>query len=90
MAANVRGRKTEKNRRRWFVPAPLKTRKIRTPARNLGLKPGIDPTRLNALIDDLEASDFVGGKRWISAMSIHCALGILLSPPVTAEGDAAH
>ena len=43
--------------------APPKPKRFRTPPRKLGLKPGIDPTRLNALIDDLETGDFVGGKR---------------------------
>ena len=40
--------------------APPKPRRFHTPARKLGLKPGIDPTRLKALIDDLETGDFVG------------------------------
>ncbi|MDE0064064.1 MAG: hypothetical protein OXP09_14415 [Gammaproteobacteria bacterium] len=40
--------------------APPKPRKYRTPTRKLGLRPGIDPTRLNALLDDLETGDFAG------------------------------
>ena len=42
---------------------PPKPKRFRTPTRKLGLKPGIDPTRLNALIDDLEAGDFSDGAR---------------------------
>lgn len=40
--------------------APPKPKKYRTPTRKLGLKPGIDPTRLNALLDDLDTGDFTG------------------------------
>ena len=39
---------------------PPKPKRYRTPTRKLGLKPGIDPTRLNTLIDDLEIVDFTG------------------------------
>ena len=39
---------------------PPKPKKFHTPTRKLGLKPGIDPTRLNTLIDDLEIVDFTG------------------------------
>ena len=42
---------------------PPKPKKFNTPTRKLGLKPGIDPTRLNALIDELETSDFAGEAR---------------------------
>ena len=42
---------------------PPKPKRFHTPTRKLGLKPGIDPTRLNALIDDLETSDFAGEER---------------------------
>lgn len=42
---------------------PPKPKRFRTPTRKLGLKPGIDPTRLNALIDDLETADFTGVER---------------------------
>ena len=42
---------------------PPKPRRFRTATRKLGLKPGIDPTRLNALIDDLETGDFTGEER---------------------------
>ena len=42
---------------------PPKPKRFRTPTRKPGLKPGIDPTRLNALIDDLETADFAGGER---------------------------
>ena len=41
---------------------PPKPKRFRTATRKLGLKPGIDPTRLNALIDDLETSVFAGGE----------------------------
>ena len=41
----------------------LKPKRFRTSTRMLGLKPGIDPTRLNALIDDLEIANFAGGER---------------------------
>ena len=40
--------------------APPKPKKYRTPTRKLGLKPGIDPTRLNALLDEMEVNDFLG------------------------------
>ena len=43
--------------------APPKPKKFRTATRMLGLKPGIDPTRLNALLDDLESGDFMGEER---------------------------
>ena len=33
--------------------APPKAKKYRTPTKALGLKPGIDPVRLNALVDEL-------------------------------------
>ncbi len=39
---------------------PLKPRKFRTPTSKLGLKAGIDPTRLNALFDELDVSDSFG------------------------------
>ena len=42
---------------------PPKPKRFHTATRKLGLKPGIDPTRLNALIDDLETADFAGGER---------------------------
>ena len=42
---------------------PPKPKKFHTRTRKLELKPGIDPTRLNALIDDLETSDFAGEER---------------------------
>ena len=45
------------------ISTPPKPRRFRTATRKLGLKPGIDPTRLNALIDDLETSDFAGEER---------------------------
>ena len=38
--------------------APPKPKKHHTPTRRLGLRPGIDPTRLNSLLDDLDTSDF--------------------------------
>ncbi len=40
--------------------APPKARRYRTPTRALGLKPGIDQTRLNALADELE-TDMAAG-----------------------------
>ena len=40
--------------------APPKARRYRTPTRALGLKPGIDPTRFNTLVDDLETDRFAG------------------------------
>ena len=39
--------------------APPKPRKYRTPTRALGLKPGIDPVRLNSILDDLETDAFI-------------------------------
>ena len=42
---------------------PPKPKRFRTPTRKLGLNTGIDPTRLNALIDDLETCDFTDGAR---------------------------
>ena len=42
--------------------APPKPRKYHTPPRRLGLRPGIDPTRLNALLDDLDVGDFASGE----------------------------
>ncbi len=42
---------------------PTKPKRFRTTKRKLGLKPGIDPTRLNGLIDDLEIVDFAGQQR---------------------------
>lgn len=42
--------------------APPKPRTYRTPTSKLGLRPAIDPTRLNALLDDLETGDFAGGE----------------------------
>lgn len=38
--------------------APPKAKKYRTPTRAMGLKPGVDPTRLNTLVDDLDSDDF--------------------------------
>ena len=40
--------------------APPRARKYRTPTVALGLRPGIDPTRLNTLVDELETDAFVG------------------------------
>ena len=40
--------------------APLKGKKYRTPTMALGLKPGIDPTRFNALVDELETNSLIG------------------------------
>jgi hypothetical protein len=40
--------------------APPKTKPYRTPTRALGLKPGIDPTRLNTLVEELETDSFIG------------------------------
>ncbi len=40
--------------------APPKPKKFRAPTAKLDLKPGIDPTRMNALIDELEIGDFTG------------------------------
>ena len=40
--------------------APPRARKYRTPTMSLGLMPGIDPTRLNSMVDELETDDFVG------------------------------
>lgn len=42
---------------------PPKPKRFNTPTRKLRLKPGIDPTRLNALIDDLETRNFAGEER---------------------------
>ena len=42
---------------------PPKPKMFTTPTRKLGLKPGIDPTRLNALIDDLETGAFADEER---------------------------
>ena len=39
---------------------PPKPKEFITPTRKLGLKPGIDPTRLNTLIDELEVRDIAG------------------------------
>lgn len=39
--------------------APPKPRKFKTPTRKMGLRPGIDPTRLNALVDELETDEFL-------------------------------
>ena len=41
--------------------APPKSKRYRTPTRSLGLKPGIDPTRLNTLADELESDAFGHG-----------------------------
>ncbi len=43
---------------------PPKPKRHRTKARKLGLRTGIDPTKLNQLLDELEADNFVstGGK----------------------------
>lgn len=35
----------------------------RTPTRWLGLRPGLDPTKLNQLVDELEADHFRSGGR---------------------------
>ncbi len=40
--------------------APPRPKQYRTPTKALGLKPGIDPTRLNSLVDELEIDDFTG------------------------------
>lgn len=39
---------------------PARRTPFRTPARALGLRPGIDPDKLGQLADDLEAHAFVG------------------------------
>ena len=43
---------------------PPKPKPYRTKPRKLGLRSGIDPTKLNQLLDELEADEFVsaGGK----------------------------
>ena len=40
--------------------APPKPKKFRAPTGKLGLRHGIDSTRLNALVDELEIEDFTG------------------------------
>lgn len=41
---------------------PPQPRRYRTPTRKLGLRTGLDPTRLNQLADELESDDFtIGG-----------------------------
>ena len=42
--------------------APPGARRYRTPTRVLGMKPGIDTTRLNALVDELETDTLAGGE----------------------------
>jgi hypothetical protein len=42
---------------------PPRPRRYRTVARELGLLPGVDASRLNQLVDDLEADDFAGRVR---------------------------
>ena len=42
-----------------FQAQPPKAKPHRTKPRKLGLRSGIDPTKLNQLIDDLEADEFV-------------------------------
>ncbi len=39
--------------------APPKPKLYKTPTMNLGLKPGIDLTRLNSLVDELEVDEFI-------------------------------
>ncbi len=39
--------------------APPKPQPYKTPTMNLGLKPGIDMTRLNSLVDELEVDEFI-------------------------------
>ena len=43
--------------------APPKPKKYRTPTKALGIKPGIDPLRFNALVDELETDAFIDGER---------------------------
>jgi len=43
--------------------APPKATSYRTPTRVMGLKPGIDNTRLNTLVDELETDSFTGEDR---------------------------
>ena len=40
--------------------APPKGKKYRTPTRALGLRPGIDPTHYNTLVDELDTDAFIG------------------------------
>jgi hypothetical protein len=40
--------------------APPRARKYRTRTAALGLKPGIDPTSFNSLIDEIETDEFAG------------------------------
>lgn len=42
-----------------FQAQPPKPKPHRTQPRKLGLRSGIDPTKLNQLIDELEADEFV-------------------------------
>ena len=42
-----------------FQAQPPKPKPHRTKPRKLGLRSGIDPTKLNQLIDDLEADEFM-------------------------------
>ena len=42
--------------------APPKAKKYRTPTMALGLKPGVDPTRFNAILDELETDVFIDGE----------------------------
>ena len=43
--------------------APPKAKKYRTPTRALGLKPGIDPTRFNAVLEGLETDAFITNEK---------------------------
>jgi len=44
-------------------PKSKPTEVFRVEARSLGLKPGIDPNKLNQLVDELEAQEFVAKMR---------------------------
>ena len=43
--------------------APPKPKKYRTPTKALGLRTGIDPLRLNALVDEMETDAFTDSER---------------------------
>ena len=42
---------------------PPKPRRYRTPTRKLGLRVGLDATKLNQLVDELEAEEFLSPDR---------------------------
>jgi len=46
-----------------YQARPPKPRKYRTPTRRLGLRPGIDPAKLNQLADELEDERFIDNQQ---------------------------